>query len=569
MSGEYDPYSEWLDIPLKDQPPNYYQLLGIKLYEADPEAIKSAALRQMERVQSFRTNENSELLKDMLKKIAAARGCLLDPAGKAGYDNSLRLILQNPPEQSSAPPLRSKPPNIKKQQSQPANAKETANTPNSTKIKSHKRRQIIWLPYIGLGAVGVAAVVIVLLLVLRGSHPNSSIAAPNGHIAQAADPAEKNPPDGLARSDNADSNKTASPISEISRPAAPSLDENDSAAEKKFSNLGATEATELKQAADQPPIAAEPEKQPDSAIPEGRASSRPNNILPSDLDQVSSQQTQNTALPQPRGNRLPSRTAATSPPNGQAGLRQNSSYSSSSADNKIAFDLPSGKAFSSQLFDADIRSAEDKLKDQVGGRPGDKDDLGKVILLHSPSSKTYALAEHDKGRLDGVYLAFYDEHAPMIYANYNDGSCDGIIKKWNANGERVYWCQYIDGFRHGFCCYFKDDVLQILFEINHNKINAVHLCNNSRLEKSFKSIEQAKTDEIAKIFINEVNEVESELKDIEVAYKKQIRDEEMRFRQQKAAVLNQKRRADIQDHINQRGTQWQEQMNQQRRRAGL
>ena len=43
MSGDFDPYREWLDIPPADQPPNYYRLLGLSLYESDCAAIARAA----------------------------------------------------------------------------------------------------------------------------------------------------------------------------------------------------------------------------------------------------------------------------------------------------------------------------------------------------------------------------------------------------------------------------------------------------------------------------------------------------------------------------------------------
>ena len=43
----FDPYHKWLGIPPKDQPPNYYRLLAINLFESDAEVIDTAANRQM------------------------------------------------------------------------------------------------------------------------------------------------------------------------------------------------------------------------------------------------------------------------------------------------------------------------------------------------------------------------------------------------------------------------------------------------------------------------------------------------------------------------------------------
>ena len=35
----FDPYHKWLGIPPKDQPPNHYRLLGVDLFESDPDVI--------------------------------------------------------------------------------------------------------------------------------------------------------------------------------------------------------------------------------------------------------------------------------------------------------------------------------------------------------------------------------------------------------------------------------------------------------------------------------------------------------------------------------------------------
>ena len=43
MAEGFDPYHKWLGIPPKDQPPNHYRLLGIELFESDPEVIDMAA----------------------------------------------------------------------------------------------------------------------------------------------------------------------------------------------------------------------------------------------------------------------------------------------------------------------------------------------------------------------------------------------------------------------------------------------------------------------------------------------------------------------------------------------
>ena len=43
MAELFDPYYKWLGIPIEEQPVNHYRLLGIKMFEADPDVIAEAA----------------------------------------------------------------------------------------------------------------------------------------------------------------------------------------------------------------------------------------------------------------------------------------------------------------------------------------------------------------------------------------------------------------------------------------------------------------------------------------------------------------------------------------------
>jgi len=90
----FDPYRKWLGIPPDEQPPNHYRLLGIGLFESDPDVISNAADRQMAHVRSFQTGRYSELSQKILNELSAARLCLLDPKRKAAYDAQLRAQLQ-------------------------------------------------------------------------------------------------------------------------------------------------------------------------------------------------------------------------------------------------------------------------------------------------------------------------------------------------------------------------------------------------------------------------------------------------------------------------------------------
>jgi hypothetical protein len=86
----FDAYHKWLGIPPKDQPPNHYRLLGIDLFESDPDVIDAAANRQMVFLQGCATGPHLALSQKLLNEVAAARLCLLNPAKKAAYDEKLK-----------------------------------------------------------------------------------------------------------------------------------------------------------------------------------------------------------------------------------------------------------------------------------------------------------------------------------------------------------------------------------------------------------------------------------------------------------------------------------------------
>lgn len=102
MAESFDPYLHWLGIRDPQRPPNYYRLLGIELFESDPEVISNAADRQMAHVRTFQTGKHSALSQKILNELAAAKICLLNPEKKAQYDAQL---LAQQAAQQYMPPL--------------------------------------------------------------------------------------------------------------------------------------------------------------------------------------------------------------------------------------------------------------------------------------------------------------------------------------------------------------------------------------------------------------------------------------------------------------------------------
>ncbi|RMG02630.1 MAG: hypothetical protein D6741_03415, partial [Planctomycetota bacterium] len=102
MTDSFDPYVQWLGIRDPERPPNHYRLLGLELFESDPEVIANAADRQMAYVRMFQNGPRAAESQRILNEIAAAKVCLLNPERKAAYDAQLRTA-----QIESMPPLSS------------------------------------------------------------------------------------------------------------------------------------------------------------------------------------------------------------------------------------------------------------------------------------------------------------------------------------------------------------------------------------------------------------------------------------------------------------------------------
>ena len=75
MADSFDPYHKWLGISPKDQPPNHYRLLGVELFESDPDVIESAADQRMTHVRTFQTGQGSADSQRILNELSAAKLC--------------------------------------------------------------------------------------------------------------------------------------------------------------------------------------------------------------------------------------------------------------------------------------------------------------------------------------------------------------------------------------------------------------------------------------------------------------------------------------------------------------
>jgi len=94
VSGSFDPYHKWLGIAPKDQPPDYYRLLGIDRFEPDPDVISDAADQRMAHVRTRQAGKHASAAEGILSHLARARVCLLDCRSKAQYDDLLNTATE-------------------------------------------------------------------------------------------------------------------------------------------------------------------------------------------------------------------------------------------------------------------------------------------------------------------------------------------------------------------------------------------------------------------------------------------------------------------------------------------
>lgn len=90
MSGQFDAYHKWLGIPPEEQPPHYYRLLAIRIFEDDVDVIEAAADQRMAHLRTLQTGKNAELSQRLLNELAVARACLLDEGKRAQYNQRLK-----------------------------------------------------------------------------------------------------------------------------------------------------------------------------------------------------------------------------------------------------------------------------------------------------------------------------------------------------------------------------------------------------------------------------------------------------------------------------------------------
>lgn len=238
MADDFDVYHKWLGIPRHEQPANYYRLLGLAVYESDPEVIQHAADRQCAYASSLREDPHGDLVPGLLEELVEAADCLLAPARKRLYDDGLRAgqdIERRNPEISppSVPGNKAQrvaqEPSVatladqkvtistnaaKPEPSSPAAPQVVVAEPRTiTPRRSTPRVKQRGYPWITVSAGGLAAILVLVAIVAwnRGDTRTEPAARDKPPAPQAAVPAEETTADNAATA-SASADTTVQPL---------------------------------------------------------------------------------------------------------------------------------------------------------------------------------------------------------------------------------------------------------------------------------------------------------------------------------------------------------------------
>jgi hypothetical protein len=96
MQPTLDPYRDWLGVDAPERPLDYYQLLGLPRFEADPHRIGQAEMLSTAKVLRYERGEHASMSRRLMQEIDTACATLSDPQNKAAYDAQLRANIAEP-----------------------------------------------------------------------------------------------------------------------------------------------------------------------------------------------------------------------------------------------------------------------------------------------------------------------------------------------------------------------------------------------------------------------------------------------------------------------------------------
>lgn len=566
----FDPYRKWLGITPKDQPPNHYRLLGIDLFEADPEIIDMAGNRQTRYLQQYLEGKHTTIAKKLVSEVTAAKLCLLDANTKLAYDTSIKSRTQPKTETAnsdddiyalaptSAPARQPEVPRpavasgISKdeQVGQPKPFAGQAGNPSHSKPFAIKKSSDIWWKVL-VGFVGIIGSVLLVMgsnwfwnstttfnrrPVSRKPSPSRQ-ATVTAHSPDAAKMSAARPPKMARISDQIIDCGMKMQIGM-------KLDDPGTSADKVRFSLAAgapfgaaidpttgifTWIPSRNQAPKVYPITIMAQTAGPGALSDQktfRITVRNVPRRPAPPVVASRSTASRKKLPKPR--RMPSlslpNTKVDSPisavVNPAPGLGRNQQPlgggNSSVGTSSFTIEFPSGTTITSAAIDTRAMVRRDIGMLLKKCRAKNLEAVGFYRAGSDSEIETLAALSKSK-KLCGPVVIFHpcqghDSRKPKQYVTYRNETWNGVLATWDEKGNRTFWGNYVSGQRHGLCCVFHDDKLAAVLECTWNNVDVVHLIIANQVSKTLTNADEALADETAGPMLNQIDEIEKDLK---------------------------------------------------------
>lgn len=175
----FNAYHKWLGIPLAEQPPSYYRLLGIVPTEQNADVISASADQRMNYLNQFTRGEHAAEAQKLMDEIARASMCLLDPRQRKAYDATLRAKSQF----HSAPTVIV---------SRPQPEVAVGARDGSDHKPQNQDRSVLYFWVLNV-ALFIAVIVLTVVIVLKRGRPDNGNASDDESLAAVDDEADAVP----------------------------------------------------------------------------------------------------------------------------------------------------------------------------------------------------------------------------------------------------------------------------------------------------------------------------------------------------------------------------------------
>lgn len=152
----FDPYDAWFQIPKHEQPPNFYRLLGISLFESRPNSIEDAYEQRMINLRSRQVGPRALFAERLKNELTQAVQILRDEAQRAQYDAYLRSLQS---QTAHAAPIAATPAQVAPAPTEQVSISTTSSTSRSSakaKSPSSLTAESIKVILAGLAAIPLA-----------------------------------------------------------------------------------------------------------------------------------------------------------------------------------------------------------------------------------------------------------------------------------------------------------------------------------------------------------------------------------------------------------------------------